>query len=218
MRFLLLICFSLSVLAGPSHCIRDILDILSHKEIVWTDDTVEVVYFPGRQHMKLVIGDTAYGNECPHNTCARTSVAALNRLSRSTLTGGPQFRFKIRVREDEVPKMLEFINSGRFAQRIDCAHSVCSTLNETTGMWVPFPVSVSPFSTAINLSVQRILPGTRVIGMKFLNGPMKASNILFASMAPFEPVALSLITMSATGLTFVIVVHIWAWLEGYPIE
>ena len=146
-------------------------------ERVYVDDQVEVIYFPTRQHIKIAIGDTAFGNECPDDYCVRTSMQAINRLTTSSLAGGPQYRIKIKVTQNELDDMLRFVENGTFAKRLTCAHSVCSTLNRNTTLWAPFPVSISPAASAIYLSLLRLIPGSRVIGVRFIPRGLKWGDI-----------------------------------------
>ncbi len=132
----------------------------------WSNEKVEIIYFPSGIHTKLRIGEDVYGNECPDGSCVHHRFDALDRLK--GMGGGVQIRFGFKATQEDVANLRKFISDKKFGEKsITCTHSACAALNKSTGIKIPIPFNISPFSNAAFLAASRFLPGTRIDEISF---------------------------------------------------
>jgi hypothetical protein len=139
----------------------------------WINDRVEVIYFPQAMHTKLRVDDKAYGFFTHTDRQHMTRMSSLNRQAirngkaSEALSAGPQIRFQLRVSEQEMQELRQFIEAEKFG-RFHCAASVCHALTLNTNMSIPVPARLSPALNAVYLAAARVVPGSRVTGIRIL--------------------------------------------------
>lgn len=156
-------------LGGIQDCVRGLKNFILRSQTDWIDDQVEIIYFDRSHHTKIRIGDDVWGNECPRNTCAHHSFEMIENAVRSSRSHNAQMRFRIRVTQDEMIALREFIENGRFRNGLNCTHSVCEAINQETGAYIPLPFALSPALNAYYLTMATHLRGSRVLGVQIIN-------------------------------------------------
>jgi hypothetical protein len=170
--FILLLALTVPAFAGPvtmaKACVDTFLAFADGEPREYIDDRVEVICYPFAGHVKVRVDDLVYGNECPNDRCAVHTIEAIDRLGASHLASGPEMRMRIRVTPKELADIRDFIATDQFGEGLNCAHSVCRLLNQHTGAWVPYPFQLGPLMTAVTLATERMVPGSRVVGMRLI--------------------------------------------------
>ena len=80
----------------------------------WSSEKVEILWFPASRHTKLRIGDQVIADHCPTDRCVITTMEKMDKSI--GLGGGPRMHFAIRLEENELEALTEYINSGDFGR------------------------------------------------------------------------------------------------------
>lgn len=150
-------------------------------------DAVDIIYFPDTLSTKLRVDEFVYSVKDFTGELYKDKDAAHRRLARERLDR-TQIRFAIRVDQEEIKKLREYLESGKspFLQ-LSCTHVACSILKENTGVRIPAPFNLGPTLNAAYLAINRLVPGGRVQSIELVSKDAEVFSSLKSSINKLKP-------------------------------